>query len=46
MLDNNGSDPASAFQKTDWSVNKRAYKHRVIVKHLVANLRSEYWILF
>ena len=46
MVSNNGRDLASAHQKTDWSVIKRAYKHRVVVKHLVGALRSEYWMLF
>ena len=46
MVDNNGQDATANFQKTDWSVNKRAYKHRVIVKQLNGNLKSEYWVLF
>jgi hypothetical protein len=46
MVSNNGSDPISAHQKTDWSVNKRAYKHRIIIKVLTGALRSEYWMLF
>ena len=46
MVSNNGGDPVSNYLKTDWSVNKRAYKHRIIVKHLMGNLRSEYWVLF
>eukprot|EP00347_Sterkiella_histriomuscorum_P017580 403348792 len=46
MVDNNGQDAIASFQKTDWSVNKRAYKHRVIHKILTGQLRSEYWISF
>lgn len=46
MVDNNGGDLSNSYAKTDWSVNKRAYKHRIIVKHLTGNLRPEYWILF
>ncbi len=46
MIANNGGDQAATYNKTDWSVNKRAYKHRILTKHLVGNLRPEYWILF
>lgn len=46
MVDNNGGDLSNSYAKTDWSVNKRAYKHRIIVKHLAGSLRPEYWILF
>lgn len=46
MEDNNGGDLVATHAKTDWSVNKRAYKHRIIVKHLIGALRPEYWILF
>jgi len=46
MVSNNGGDPPANYQKTDWSVNKKAYKHRIIVKHLTDKLKSEYWIMF
>ena len=46
MVSNNGGDPISSYQKTDWSVNKRGYKHRIIIKSLNGTLRSEYWMLF
>jgi hypothetical protein len=46
MVSNNGGDVQQTYAKTDWSVNKRSYKHRIIIKHLTGNLRSEYWILF
>ena len=46
MTDNNGGDVLVNYQKTDWSVNKRAYKHRIITKQLTGQLRHEYWILF
>lgn len=46
MVSNNGGDIVASHSKTDWSVNKRAYKHRIIIKHLLGNLRPEYWILF
>ncbi len=34
MVWSNGGDVVSSYAKTDWSVNKRAYKHRIIIKHL------------
>jgi len=46
MVANNGNDNINSYQKTDWSVNKRGYKHRIIIKNLTGELRSEYWILF
>lgn len=46
MVSSNGGDLPNTYAKTDWSVNKRAYKHRIIIKHLVGQLRPEYWILF
>jgi len=46
MVSSNGADVQSTYAKTDWSVNKRSYKHRIIIKHLAGNLRPEYWILF
>lgn len=46
MISNNGADVVGTYAKTDWSVNKRAYKHRIIIKHLQGNLRPEYWMLF
>lgn len=46
MIANNGGDVAATYNKTDWSVNKRAYKHRILTKHLTGALRSEYWVLF
>lgn len=36
----------TTYSKTDWSVNKRAYKHRIIIKHLQGALKHEYWLLF
>lgn len=46
MVESNGGDLPATYSKTDWSVNKRAYKHRIIIKHLVGQLRPEYWIMF
>ena len=46
MVSNNGGDIDANYAKTDWSVNKRSYKHRVIIKHLTGKLRSEYWMIF
>ena len=46
MVENNGGDNNGSFSKTDWAVNKRGYKHRVIIKHLKDNLQTEYNILF
>lgn len=46
MVSSNGNDSIQTYAKTDWSVNKRSYKHRIIIKHLTGNLRPEYWILF
>lgn len=46
MVWSNGADVVSSYAKTDWSVNKRAYKHRIIIKHLQGNLRPEYALLF
>mmetsp|Transcript_9034 Transcript_9034/g.8491 ORF Transcript_9034/g.8491 Transcript_9034/m.8491 type:complete len:138 (-) Transcript_9034:3408-3821(-) len=46
MISNNGNDPISSYQKTDWAVNKRAYKHRVFIKLLTGRLKSEYWFMF
>lgn len=46
MMSNNAGDPITAYSKTDWSVNKRAYKHRIIIKNLTGNLKNEYWMLF
>ena len=42
MVSSNGADIVSSYAKTDWSVNKRAYKHRIIIKNVVGNLRPEY----
>lgn len=46
MVSNNGGDVISNYQKTDWSVNKRAYKHRILIKTLTGNLKNEYNMLF
>lgn len=43
---NNSGDPVANHAKTDWSVNKRAYKHRIVIKNLTGNLKNEYWIMF
>jgi len=44
--DNTGANVASTHSKVDWSGNKRAYKHRLMVTGLQGALRSEYWVLF
>jgi len=46
MVGSNGNDSLATYAKTDWAVNKRAYKHRVIIKLLAGQLKSEYWVLF
>ena len=46
MISSNGDDVVSSYSKTDWSVNKRAYKHRIIIKHIKGQLRQEYCLLF
>jgi hypothetical protein len=43
--DNTGGAVASPG-KVDWSGNKRAYKHRLMVTGLQGALKSEYWVLF
>lgn len=32
MVNNNGGDSLTTYKTTDWSVNKRAYKHRMLTK--------------
>lgn len=46
MVSTNGQDIVANHLKTDWSVNKRAYKHRILIKHLTGSLRNEYWLMF
>lgn len=46
MTGNNGGDIIASYQKTDWAVNKKAYKHRILIKPLNGQLRSEYWMMF
>jgi hypothetical protein len=46
LVGSNGGDGVITYAKTDWSVNKRAYKHRIIIKQLQGALRNEYWLLF
>ena len=41
--DNTGGAVASPG-KVDWSGNKRAYKHRLMVTGLQGALKSEYWV--
>jgi hypothetical protein len=45
MINNNAGDPLNQA-KTDWSVNKRAYKHRIVTKNITGHLRSEYWVTY
>ena len=46
MLQTSAGDNVQNWNNTDWSVNKKGYRHRVYTRHLCGDLKNEYTIMF
>lgn len=46
MVENSAGDNVQNWQSTDWSVNKKGYRHRTYIKLLTGTNQNEFWVTF